>query len=150
MVLLIQLKGQLYREPGHLDPDSGPATDWIWRLSSQVPSVVWWPCSVAEIRGRWAGPTPSPPGSLLFTLHGPKTSGMPFLLNRPHLLYLLGFFYSEFILHTAERYGDPIVCGWVYPGSSVLRALVAAGTQREELVTTADTYWALTVYQTLF
>lgn len=140
MVLLIQLKGQLYREPGHLDPDSGPATDWIRRLSRPGPLC----CLMAVQRGRdpralsWAHSLPV----RLTPVHPPWAQDFRAALSSQQASPTLPLGVFLFRIHSAHsRTLWRSHCMWVgvYLGSSVLRALVTAGTQREELITTADT-----------
>ena len=143
----------LYLESGHLDPDSGSTTDWVWGLNrlvpSSVPSVARWPCSGAKTQGPWSWA-----GSFLLRLTSCSSSVDPRLLGCPfsvdHLLYLLGIFCSELILHSSWsiRWSHFMWDG-MYLGHSVLRDLVTLGTQQEGLIIMPNTYWALTVYQAL-
>ena len=72
----------------------------------------------------------------------PRLLGSPFF-SVNHLLYLLGVFYLELILHSSRstRWSHVMWDG-VYRGRSVLRALVTSGTQQEELIIMPNTYWA--------
>ena len=153
MISLIQLRNAVF--------GIGTLRSWLWfhhwlglraeQAGSQLGPLC---CSMAMQRGQdpraleLGGLFPAPAHSCSSSVD-PRLLGCPFSVD--HLLYLLGIFCSELILHSSRsiRWSHFMWDG-MYRGHSVLRALVTLGTQQEGLIIMPNTYWALTVYQALF
>ena len=117
MVLLIQLKGQLYRESGHLDPDSGSATDWIWRLSRPGPLC----CLMAVQRGRdpralELGPLPPRPAHSCSSSMGPRLLGCLFFSIGLTYFTSCSFSIQNSFCTQQNVMAIPLYVGWGVPG----------------------------------